>query len=189
MTRSGVAQRWKYWAKLYWQWRARVGKRVDAPGSTASAHWYGGGRILFPPGFHRLFFFFFPPPIVESVIPLTGNCLARQMFRPNARRWDYRGSFCCAAYIYMYIGLVSGFYLIFLYSSLSFLFFFRVFWLSSGLLETRGDFSIVSINFSDAFLVSDWRFLFSYPERRRVDILCIFILILVSYFIFFWTTS
>lgn len=105
----------------------------------------------FPPPF----FFFFPPPIVESVIPLTGNCLARQMFRPNARRWDYRGSFCCAAYIYIYIGLVSGFYLIFLYSSLSFLFFFRVFWLSSGLLETRGDFSIVSINFSDAFLVSD----------------------------------
>lgn len=49
------------------------------------------------------FFFFFSPPIVESVIPLTGNCLARQMFRPNARRWDYRGSFCCAAYIYIYI--------------------------------------------------------------------------------------
>lgn len=49
------------------------------------------------------FFFFFSPPIVESVIPLTGNCLARQMFRPNARRWDYRGSFCCAAYIYICI--------------------------------------------------------------------------------------
>lgn len=111
--------------------------------------------FCFRPVFHRLFFFF-PPPIVESVIPLTGNCLARQMFRPNARRWDYRGSFCCAAYIYMYIGLVSGFYLIFLYSSLSFSFrFFRVFWLSNGLFETRGDFSIVSINFSDAFLVSD----------------------------------
>lgn len=53
----------------------------------------------FPPPF----FFFFSPPIVESVIPLTGNCLARQMFRPNARRWDYRGSFCCAAYIYICI--------------------------------------------------------------------------------------
>lgn len=106
--------------------------------------------------FSTAFFFFFSPlPIVESVIPLTGNCLARQMFRPNARRWDYRGSFCCAAYIYMYIGLVSGFYLIFLYSSLSFSFrFFRVFWLSNGLFETRGDFSIVSINFSDAFLIS-----------------------------------
>lgn len=59
--------------------------------------------FCFRPVSTAFFFFFSPLPIVESVIPLTGNCLARQMFRPNARRWDYRGSFCCAAYIYICI--------------------------------------------------------------------------------------
>lgn len=97
--------------------------------------------LCFRPLFHRLFFslslLFFFFSIVESVIPLTGNCLGRQMFRPNARRWDYRGSFCCSAYILDWCLLFISFFI-----SPSSRFF-------PSLLTWSGeDFSIVSINFS-----------------------------------------
>lgn len=99
----------------------RVGTRVDARLHSfrpliRRTHFVSA---RFSTAFFPLFFSFFP--IVESVIPLTGNCLGRQMFRPNARRWDYRGSFCCAAYIY-WAGVC--FLPHFLYPSLSLLFSF-----------------------------------------------------------------
>lgn len=92
--------------------------------------------------FSTAFFFFFSPlPIVESVIPLTGNCLARQMFRPNARRWDYRGSFCCAAYIYIYwtgVWFLSHFFIFF---SLLPLFFSRLLAFERFARDERGFFN------------------------------------------------
>lgn len=130
----------------------RVGTRVDARLHSfrpliRRTHFVSA---RFSTAFFPLFFSFFP--IVESVIPLTGNCLGRQMFRPNARRWDYRGSFCCAAYIY-WAGVC--FLPHFLYPSLSLLFSFfsRLSAFERFARDERGDFSIVSINFFPLFSV------------------------------------